>query len=238
MEFVESSLPSGIVKSLLETTENTRDLGGYIRKNREKTHCYQFLRSDKPVCPSERDFHFLLSHEITTVIDLREPSAVNPRENPFNNHPGFSWHHCPIMEGSGIPESVEAVPESYLQIAESAGAAEAFKRMAEAPGGVLFHCSAGKDRTGTLSAILLTLAQVPEKTIVDDYLLTGDCIRGRLDLVHQRFPELDMDIVTPQPRHILGFLEQWREKYGTAENYLQAIGLTVDQIEKIRCKLC
>lgn len=226
------------MRSLLETTENTRDLGGFLRKNGEKTRTFQLLRSDEPSHPSEADFHFLLSRGITTVIDLREKAAVNRQENPFANCTGFSWRHCPIQEGSGIPACVEAVPESYLQIAESCGAAEAFREMGAAPGGVLFHCSAGKDRTGTLSAIMLTLAEVPEETIVQDYLLTGVCIRGRQELLFQRFPELDRNIVIPQPRHIRGFLKLWREKYGTAENYLQAIGLTNDQIEKLRRKLC
>lgn len=226
------------MKSLLETTQNTRDLGGYLRINGEKTRPFRFLRSDKPAHPSQADFQFLLSHGITTVIDLREESAVNRLENPFANHPGFVWHHCPIQEGSGIPESVEAVPGSYLQIAESPGAAEAFRVMASAPGGVLFHCSAGKDRTGTLAAILLTLAQVPEETVVSDYLITGECIRERLDLVHQRFPELDMDIVTPLPGHIRGFLDLWKSKYKTAENYLHTIGLTDGQMDNLRRKLC
>ena len=226
------------MKSLLETTQNTRDLGGYLRINGEKTRPFRFLRSDKPAHPSQADFQFLLSHGITTVIDLREESAVNRLENPFANHPGFVWHHCPIQEGSGIPESVEAVPGSYLQIAESPGAAEAFRVMASAPDGVLFHCSAGKDRTGTLAAILLTLAQVPEETVVSDYLITGECIRERLDLVHQRFPELDMDIVTPLPGHIRGFLDLWKSKYRTAENYLHTIGLTDGQMDNLRRKLC
>lgn len=226
------------MKSLLETTQNTRDLGGYMRINREKTRPFRFLRSDKPAHPSQADFQFLLSHGITTVIDLREESAVNRLENPFANHPGFVWHHCPIQEGSGIPESVEAVPGSYLQIAESPGAAEAFRVMASAPGGVLFHCSAGKDRTGTLAAILLTLAQVPEETVVSDYLITGECIRERLDLVRQRFPELDMDIVTPLPGHIRGFLDLWKSKYKTAENYLHTIGLTDGQMDNLCRKLC
>lgn len=226
------------MKSLLDTTQNTRDLGGYLRINGEKTRPFRFLRSDKPEHPSQSDFQFLLSHGITTVIDLREESAVNRLENPFANHPGFFWHHCPIQEGSGIPESVEAVPGSYLRIAESPGAAEAFRVMASAPDGVLFHCSAGKDRTGTLSTILLMLAQVPEETIVSDYLMTGECIRERLELVHQRFPELDMDIVTPSERHIAGFLRLWKEKYCTAELYLQSIGMTDGQIEKLRRKLC
>lgn len=226
------------MKSLLETTQNTRDLGGYLRINGEKTRPFRFLRSDKPAHPSQADFQFLLSHGITTVIDLREESAVNRLENPFANHPGFVWHHCPIQEGSGIPESVEAVPGSYLQIAESPGAAEAFRVMASAPDGVLFHCSAGKDRTGTLAAILLTLAQVPEETVVFDYLITGECIRERLDLVHQRFPELDMDIVTPLPGHIRGFLDLWKSKYRTAENYLHTIGLTDGQMDNLRRKLC
>ena len=223
--------------SLLETTENTRDLGGNLRRNGEKTRSFQILRSDKPAYPSQKDLQFLLSRGITTIIDLREESAVNPKENPFYNHPGFSWHHCPIREGSGIPESLEAVPGSYLQIAESAGAAEALKIMAEAPGGVLFHCSAGKDRTGTLSAILLTLADVPEEGIIADYLRTRECLRNRLELVHQRFPELDMNIVTPSKHHIKGFLRLWIEKYTTAENYLRTIGLTDGQIDRLRRKL-
>lgn len=226
------------MKSLLETTQNTRDLGGYTRNNGEKTRCFRLLRSDKPAHPSENDFDFLLSHNITTVIDLREEAAVNRQENPFLGRPGFFWHHCPIQEGSGIPESVEAVPGSYLQIAGSRGAAEAFWVMADAPGGVLFHCSAGKDRTGTLSAILLTLADVPEETIIRDYLLTGECIRERLELVRQHFPELDMNIITPSERHIAGFLRLWKEKYTTAEHYLQSIGLTDGQIENLRRKLC
>lgn len=226
------------MKSLLETTENTRDLGGYLRSNGEKTRSFQLLRSDKPTHPSEGDLRFLLSRGITTIIDLREESAVNPMEITFNSHPGFFWHHCPITEGSGIPESVEAVPGSYLQIAESTGAAMALKLMADAPGGVLFHCSAGKDRTGTLSAILLTLADVPEETIVRDYLLTKECLQNRLALVHQRFPELDMNIVLPSEHHIIGFLRLWKEKYPTAEAFLQAIGLTDEQIEGLRRKLC
>ena len=225
------------MKSLLETTENTRDLGGYLRGNGEKTRCYQLLRSDKPAHPSENDFRFLLSHGITTIIDLREESAVNPLENPFGGHPGFSWHHYPILEGSGIPESVEAVPLSYLKIAESRGAAQAFRLMASAPGGVLFHCSAGKDRTGTLSAILLTLADVPEEAIIQDYLRTRDCLQDRLALLHQRFPELDMNIVTPSEHHIAEFLRLWKEKYTDAEGYFRAIGLSDEQIEALRRKL-
>ena len=110
--------------------------------------------------------------------------------------------------------------------------------MADAPGGVLFHCSAGKDRTGTLSAILLALAEVSEEEIVRDYLLSRECLQNRLALVHQRFPELDMNIVTPSERHIKGFLRLWREKYAAAEDYLRSIGLTDAQIENLRRKLC
>ena len=85
---------------------------------------------------------------------------------------------------------------------------------------------------------MLTLAEVPEKTIIKDYLLTKDCLQNRLELVRQRFPELDMNIVTPSERHIKGFLRLWKEKYTTAENYLRTIGLTDGQIESLRRKLC
>ena len=77
-----------------------------------------------------------------------------------------------------------------------------------------------------------------EEEIVRDYLLSRECLRSRLALVRQRFPELDMNIVIPSERHIMGFLRLWEEKYHTAEHYLQAIGLTNSQIEKLRRKLC
>lgn len=225
-----------MMQSILETTENTRDLGGYSGKS-GITRNWMFLRSDAPKQLTEGDTALLLSHNITTIIDLREPGKVNLAENPFVSRKQFDWHHCPISEGSSIPQSVEAVPESYLAISESNGMAEAFHCIAAAPAGVLFHCTAGKDRTGVLSCILLQLAEVPEELVLLDYALTGEYLVNRLRSIREKFPELDPDIYHPHPSHLAAFLERWKEKYGNAENYLQSIGLSSDEIRMIRFKL-
>ena len=139
--------------SLLETTENTRDLGGHTAPDGRVTRYHVLLRSDVPREPSSRDVTYLREHGIDTIIDLRESSATERDGSFFAERDGFHCCPCPIPEGSGIPASPAAVPESYMGIVESPGTASALAAMADAPGGVLFHCTAGKDRTGVLSAV-------------------------------------------------------------------------------------
>ena len=183
--------------SLLETTENTRDLGGHTAPDGRVTRYHVLLRSDVPREPSSRDVTYLREHGIDTIIDLRESSATERDGSFFAERDGFHCCPCPIPEGSGIPASPAAVPESYMGIVESPGTASALAAMADAPGGVLFHCTAGKDRTGVISAVVLLLCGVPREEIVADYVLSAQCLRGRLGEVHRRFPQLDMAIVTP-----------------------------------------
>ena len=63
-------------KSLLETTQNTRDLGGYETCYGRKTKSFSVLRSDRQGYASDRDKKFLVNHDITTVIDMRTEEDV------------------------------------------------------------------------------------------------------------------------------------------------------------------
>ena len=224
------------MKSLLETTCNTRDLGGYACEN-GVTKRLSVLRSDSQKAPSEKDFRFLFENGITTIIDLRDAAAVKKEKSGFDGAAGFRYHNCPIEEGSGVPISFSAVPHSYMDIAESAVMPEVFSIIANAPGGVMFNCSAGKDRTGVLSALLLMLAGVSDEDIIYDYLLTKECNRERLERFHKLFPEVDMNIVTPCEGHIVTFLALFRAKYGGVREYLRSIGINAEDAEKIKEKL-
>ncbi len=64
------------------------------------------------------------------------------------------------------PGSLEEVPVSYMEIASAACMKDVFKTIANASGGVLYHCTAGKDRTGVVSAILLSFLGVSEEDII------------------------------------------------------------------------
>ncbi len=226
-----------ITESLLETTQNTRELGGYVVKDGLATKRNSLWRSDVQNYPSEADFTCLIERGITTIIDLRGDKDLARKPSGFANAEGFTYINCPIIEGSGIPESVEQVPVSYLKIAQAEHMPKVFKAIANAKTGVMFNCTAGKDRTGVVSAILLLHAGVSDADIIENYVLTREYGRERLELVHKNFPEVDMNIVTPKEWFMEEFLRLFREKFRTAEAYFESLGLNTDEIEAVRRKL-
>ena len=88
-----------------------------------------------------------------------------------------------------------------------------------------------------VSAILLLHAGVSDRDIIDDYVLTKEYGKERLELVHQNYPEIDMRIVTPCEKHMAGFLNLFREKYGDTEHYFRTLGLNETEIVRLRRKL-
>ena len=229
-------------KSLLESTKNTRELKGYSAGSAKYTQKMTLLRSDAPVFMTEseqekRDLAFLKRYGITTVIDMRLAEDVAEM-------PGFSgcadqldYHNIPIREGDAIPESTEDVPCSYLRIAQAQSMPEVFRTIAQAREGVLFHCSAGKDRSGTVAAILLLLAGAGRDDIVKDYMLTKENNQEHFEQIHSRHPELDMDIVIPHEEYMNTFLDLFEKKYRSAENYMLQIGLSENEIREIKEKV-
>lgn len=224
--------------SLLETTLNTRDLGGYQSELSGKhLKSWSILRSDVQNYPSDNDISLLKKHNILTVIDMRGEKDVLRKPSGFADREGFVYISIPIDEGSGIPESVDAVSESYMNIAQSKNMVQVFQAIASASHGVMINCTAGKDRTGVVCAVLLGLCGVSEDDIVRDYMLTKTYNKERFELIHKNFPEIDMRIVIPSERYMTDFLNQLKSKYGSFREYLIAIGTTADEIESIMAKL-
>ena len=214
-------------RSLLESTENTRPVG----------HYRAVWRSDAPHSPTKEDIRILREKQITTLLDLREDASVRKHPCTLAGMAEFRYLRCPITEGSGLPASPELVPVSYLEIAESPGTLQALREIADAPAGVCFFCTAGKDRTGVLSALLLLLAGAEDGEIVSDYLRTKEFAAGRLAAVRELFPEADPKIYTPCTAHMETFLRLLRKKYGCAERFLTIRGLTPAQFSAIRRKM-
>lgn len=224
-------------ESLLETTLNTRELGGYRTRQGNMTKVDTLLRSDEQKQLSSRDIAYLSERQITTIIDMRTKKVTSHLPSPFANKTPFAYHNIPIEEGSGVPESMEAVPVSYMNIAGSANMRQIYRSIAQAPQGVLFHCSAGKDRSGVVSAILLLLAEVGDKDIIENYMMTKEYNAKRFALARKNYPDVDINIIIPREEFILRFLQLFREKYGNAENYMRSIGVLSEEIERIRGKL-
>lgn len=195
-----------LYKSLLKSTQNTRDLGGYNTSDGGITKKFSLIRSDEQLNASKQDSSFLFAHKITTVIDLRTADDVLNK------------------------------PNSYLKIAVSPGMKNVFECIANAPNGVIFNCSAGKDRSGVVSAILLLHAGVADDDIVENYVLTKHYIRKKLDYLRKN-TDLNMNIVTPCEDYMRKFLKKFRDEFGNTEKYFTRLGLSQKDIIKIRAKL-
>lgn len=228
----------GKPKSLLKITLNTRELGGY-RINGEKAYTKYngIIRSDIQKHPSEEDLDFLRKRNITTIIDMRGKMEAERIPSGFLHAEGFQYYNIPIDEGSGVPESVEAVPNSYLDIAAAKNMASIFKTIAFSPSGAMFNCTSGKDRTSVVSALILLLCGVSDEDIIFDYMLSKECNKERFELIHKNYPDIDMNIVIPNENNMRKFLNLIKQHYGDVQGYFTAIGVTKEEQKAIRDKL-
>ncbi|MDN4173282.1 tyrosine-protein phosphatase [Nocardioides sp. SOB77] len=132
---------------------------------------------------TDADAHSLGGLGITAVYDLRGHHEVEA--HPDVPVPGAAWHHLAV---GGIPmdevaalttgeQSLAAMHRVYRAFVEDADARASFgallTRLATTEGPQLFHCTAGKDRTGWAAAVVLGLLGVPEDVVLEDYLLTN-----------------------------------------------------------------
>ena len=225
--------------SLLETTRNTRDIDGYrIGGTNRYTKPFRFLRSDAALEPSAKDVSFLRSNGVTTVIDTRTLSEAAQKPHGLSETEGFTYLNFPIEEGASIPESVEAVPGSYVQIAHGKQVGDIFRAIANAEGGVIENCSAGKDRTGVITALLLWLCGVRKSDIVYDYVRTKQNNAERFKLILSYNPNIDMNIVIPRESFLTDFMDLIEKEHGSVQSYFSSVGIGPELQEKLIRKLC
>jgi protein-tyrosine phosphatase len=190
----------------LEGTVNTRDLGGWPLAAGGRTRVGRLWRSDAFTHASAADRDALAERGLRFVIDLRTDAERDAAPSALAPDPRFELVPVDLFAAVGAAiERGEVVGDPFdLRTRYRAsfvfardGYREAFARLAEAvaasAGPVAFHCSAGKDRTGLVAALLLRAAGVPDEAIVEDYVLTDVRIarlRPRLlaDGIAQGFP--------------------------------------------------
>ena len=164
----------------VEGLYNVRDLGGRPRKHGGTTPSGVFVRSERPDLVRDAGWAALRAHGVRAVVDLRQPGersshrAAVPDDlaDLHVDHDGLEhtafwadyWDNHLVGTPLYYLPHLEALPERTVAV---------LSVIASAPeGAVLFHCAGGRDRTGLIAAILLTLADVEEDAIVADYLET------------------------------------------------------------------
>lgn len=234
---------------ILPTLHNARDLGGLKTASGKSTAFKRFVRSDEPSLLSEEDLEALLEYPIRTVIDLRSTEEIERRGSPFINHPGILYRNISLFESD--PDSADdptvqvalsyTLGELYIYLLKTRQVqlAEVFRLILYAPeGAVLFHCTHGKDRTGIIAALLLSLAEVSREDIVSNYSVTYDYIRTIVDPRLALMPAKTHHILKSDAGNMEVFLDYLDNNYqGQAALYLIAIGISESEIDALRRRI-
>ncbi|MCM6774385.1 tyrosine-protein phosphatase [Nocardia sp. CDC159] len=175
-----SSVLSGLDdRSLhLQGVLNARDLGGYRASDGRVVRSGLVLRSGELSRATDADLAALTDREVRYVDDLRMgiERAIAPDRIPAGAQ--SNWDD---IIGRAAPQTMAtafaAGPDLYRAFITAPGANEGFAAVLHdilaTDGAVLYHCTAGKDRTGWMSAILLTILGVDRQTVTYDYLLSN-----------------------------------------------------------------
>jgi protein-tyrosine phosphatase len=233
----------------LEGAVNFRDLGGYDAGDGMRTRWRTLFRADGLGELTEPDLAVLRQLGIRTVIDLRSGSELERGRFDVEAHP-VAFHHFPFIDELPDAQDFDRRPgllgTQYLEIVRDAGsqilgALEVLAAPDALP--AVFHCTAGKDRTGVLSAVVLSLVGVDEPTVVADYALSGSAmLRLRAKLI-AKYPEgretlenID-EVFSADPAQMEQLLDHVQSQYGSVGRYVSGLGAEAGLVERLRAGL-
>lgn len=252
-----NSAPGALIP--LDGTLNLRDLGGWQTADGSHRVAHgRLYRSDRLSDLSVTDHRVLESYGIDTVVDLRYEAEA--AEHPSRLWATVERHHEIPMGGDladqrsfveralagdydGITDA--QVGESYVEFLQTHAVDFGWAVQALLAGGAgLYHCTAGKDRTGLLSMLVLRSVGVGDGDVLADFVLSNEYrAEKRMAQLAPTFAEQGLDIedfrpALSAPRPALVMAMAWLdEEHGTAEQYLAGPGRIVEPGARLRARL-
>lgn len=247
----------------LEGVVNMRDAGGLPTRDGGTIQPRRLLRSDNLQDLSPADVrHLVHVLGVSDIVDLRSDTEVS------TEGPGPLWHveslthHHHSLFGDGRPVTAEqalAMPEhstrpvrdaqfwsdhylGYLSTRPDSISA-ALDVISRSRGATVVHCAAGKDRTGTVTALALDAAGVPHGAIVEDYALTAERIEriiARLmprSLYGNALRHQSVADQSPRPETMQTILDAVQSEFGGAAGWLRQQGWQDSDIDRLRTRL-
>ncbi|MBC8098201.1 MAG: tyrosine-protein phosphatase [Armatimonadetes bacterium] len=241
---------------------NFRDIGGYQTADGQRVKWGKVYRSGSLAALTPQDFAYLAQLDIKVVCDLRSVEEV--ADAPDKLPPYMQYIHTPLnTDGTGNAASRmrtllfepgklrDMMTTMYVQIMLENNAAvfgTVINQMADAANlPLLFHCTAGKDRTGVTAMLLLLVLGVPEEVVIADYTLSNQYYPQIAEFaqpmlqrtkwlgvsVNDLYPMLVADAAT-----LHAALKHLYSRYGSIEQYLQqAAGVDEAIIAQLRANL-
>lgn len=244
--------PDAVSRSIaFQLVFNVRDLGGLPTLDGRTVRTGQAFRADGVHRLRGEDLEAARALGLRTVVDLRTESEVGRGRFPHEEYP-VAWHHLPVLRRIWSDDELVAgasaadfLRDRYLDMLVHGGhsIARAVELVASgAP--TLFHCAAGKDRTGVVAAVVLGLLDVSHDDIAADYHASSMAMAAFVDWLTVEFPEA-LDSMTSQPPEYLeapaeamyGFLREVDASYGSMEQLAMHLGVGATTIAQLRTNL-
>lgn len=237
----------------LDNVFNLRELGGYPTIDGGRVRAGQLFRADGLNRLSDADARVVGALGIRTVVDLR---TLGERDQwgaaPVHLFDATAMHLPLISElWPTFEETDEHDPVAYLieryhemTVDGAESLATLLQMLAHEPESspLVFHCSAGKDRTGVTAALLLGLLGVPDAQIVADYAHSAVAMDDLVAWVRANSTAASSDTMADHPKAFLacppeamaGFLAELRDRFGSVDGYANSIGIDEATLKELR----
>ncbi|WP_406229568.1 tyrosine-protein phosphatase [Nocardia sp. NBC_01009] len=249
---------------------NARDIGGYPAKGGGKLRSGVVFRTDALAKLDDGEQQKLVSLNIGQVIDFRSP--IETGRDPDRLPASIRRTEQPVYDPANdfyvmVSRLIQAGPAAQQEALGNGKSAEimrtyyrwfvtdptaraqfgaAFKDIATAPGAVLYHCTAGKDRTGWMTAILMSALDVPKGQIYNDFLDSNDNLaagnKALLDALVAQGLVTDRSLWEPivgvQRDFLDAALDQVRQSYSSFDSFLSdGLGIDDATLAALKAKL-
>lgn len=246
---------------ILASMNNFRDVGGaddnlaYKTASGQKLRRGVFYRSNA-LTPSAADLATLNTLGIKAVYDLRTPSEVSatpdtlPTGATYTNINIIGTNSASVPTLTSPADAVAVMEQGEQSYVTDAGECQRlgqlFTALANGTNAQLYHCSAGKDRTGWVTAVLLTLVGVPQTVVIQDYLLTNIYSAASIQATYnamvtaygQTYADNFYPMLGVQESFLLAGLNQVTTSYGSMSGYVtNGLGLSSATQSALTAKL-
>jgi protein tyrosine/serine phosphatase len=221
---------------------NARDLGGLPLRQGEVRRG-ALIRTESLTRLGDGGAEVLREAGVSRVLDLRRPGE-SQEIHPFADDDAL-YVNLPVEDPADVKRNTGPMVDLYVDMVDTRPElfAAALTAIAEAPpGAVVVHCAGGKDRTGLVTALALTVAGADKEVVAADYALTEERLEPLMrehlsriadDEVREQFREYQS---TPAA-NMITVLEHLETEHGSIEDYLRSGGMTDEQLSALRERL-
>ena len=231
----------------LESTPNFRDLGGYYSSFGGHVKEEALYRSNSLAMLSDDDIKLILEKGIRTAIDLRTDFEIYRGQSRLSGVEGVGYYKVSLIDNvhsqdhktfeKNMPKSMAELYKNLLDNS-SQSIVKVFDIILEnSDKAVVFNCTAGKDRTGVIAALILDLLRVGREDIVEDYTITEQLMEPVVAKVIEDYNRatgrtMPNYLFESKKESIEEFLDHLDNQYGSAKEYLVKNGFEKEKIEK------